>query len=72
MGSQRSDRDPVKKPRDAAQAIALAALIQRKLPQFAFSEKALRMFPQSVRNLMGDAIGQEKEENQPFGGWNPR
>lgn len=70
--SRRPDRDPVKKPRDAAQAIALVALIQRELPQFAFSETALQMFPQSVRNLMGDAIRKETEEDQTFGGWNPR
>lgn len=48
------------------------ALIQRELPQFAFSETALQMFPQSVRNLMGDAIRKETEEDQTFGGWNPR
>ena len=60
--SQRPDRDPLKKPRDAAQARAVIALIAQELPQYAFSDKAMRMFPQPVRHLAD-------EEERPFGGW---
>ncbi|WP_051690571.1 MULTISPECIES: GSU2403 family nucleotidyltransferase fold protein [Acidithiobacillus] len=46
--SRQVDRDPVKKPRDEAQAMALINLIENELPQYAFSEQAVRMFPKSV------------------------
>lgn len=46
--SQQVDRDPIKKQRDEAQAVALIGLIENELPQYAFSEQAVRMFPKSV------------------------
>ena len=46
--SLKSDRDPVKKPRDAAQSAAVVAMIEDLLPQYPFSEKALRIFPKSL------------------------
>lgn len=46
--SRQADRDPIKKPRDEAQAVALIHLLENELPQFAFSEQAVRMFPKSV------------------------
>lgn len=46
--SLRPDRDPVKKPRDAAQSAAVVALVEDLLPQYPFSEKALRIFPRSL------------------------
>jgi hypothetical protein len=46
--SMRPDRDPIKKPRDAAQAIALANLTVNLLPQYPFSDAAVRIFPKAV------------------------
>lgn len=43
--SSRRDRDPIKKPRDAAQSAAVLSLVEDLLPQYPFSEKALRVFP---------------------------
>lgn len=46
--SSKMDRDPLKKPRDLAQSIAVIKIIEDYLPQYAFSEKALRMFPKRL------------------------
>lgn len=61
--SARPDRDPIKKPRDAAQAVALFHLVKRLLPQFPFSDAALRAFPTAVREQAKDTIyaGTERE-----------
>lgn len=46
--SQKEDRDPVKKPRDVAQARALFNLIQERLPHLAFEK--LSSMPERLRN----------------------
>lgn len=46
--SRQSDREPIKKKRDAHQGIAIAQLVIQYLPQYPFNDKDLRMFPKSV------------------------
>jgi hypothetical protein len=45
---QQDDREPVKKSRDQNQALAVAQLIIRYLPQYRFRTAELRMFPADV------------------------
>jgi hypothetical protein len=46
--SQKEDRDPIKKPRDLAQARAVYSLIQERLPQLSFDK--IHVFPESMRD----------------------
>lgn len=46
--SQRLDRDPVKKRRDEAQAITIAAIVRDLLPHLPYESEALRMLPRAV------------------------
>jgi hypothetical protein len=46
--SQKEDRDPMKKPRDLAQARAVYKLIQERLPQLSFDK--IHVFPERMRN----------------------
>jgi hypothetical protein len=46
--SQQADRDPSLKIRDRVQAMALADLIVRYLPQYAFFSADLSLFPAEV------------------------
>jgi hypothetical protein len=46
--SQRTDRDPVKRRRDAAQASAVGALVARYLTHLPFDSEQLRMVPREV------------------------
>lgn len=48
--SQKHDREPTKKPRDNAQAIAVFELIQERFPQLAFEQ--IHVFPEHVRQLL--------------------
>lgn len=48
--AERVNRDPVKKERDAAQSVAVARLVRDLLPQYPFSDAALRMFPRTLRD----------------------
>lgn len=48
--SRQSDREPIKKKRDAAQALAMCNIILRYLPDFNFKPEELKMFPKSVVN----------------------
>lgn len=50
--STRPDRDPVKKPRDLAQAKAVAALVREYMPHLPFSE-AISSLHSDVRALVG-------------------
>ena len=50
--ASRSDRDAIKKPRDLAQARAVAALVREYLPHLPFSE-AIRSLHGDVRGLIG-------------------
>ncbi len=42
------ERNPAKKPRDLAQAVALLAVIKEFLPQYPLDTEALKMFPREV------------------------
>ena len=46
--SQRDDRDPMKKPRDLAQARAVFNLVQQKLPQLNFDQ--IHVLPEKMRD----------------------
>ena len=46
--SQLPNRDPIKKPRDAAQAKAVAQLVQDALPHLPFEQEHLRFFPRDI------------------------
>ncbi len=46
--SRRKERSPAKKPRDRAQAVAVATVVKRYLPQYAFKPSKLKMFPKGV------------------------
>ena len=54
--SQRDDREPAKKNRDASQALAVAQLVIDRLPQLKFSEDQLRMFPPSLVTHFNDFL----------------
>lgn len=60
--SQKEDRDPMKKPRDLAQARAVYSLIQERLPQLSFDK--IHIFPERMRGentfaiLRGDYLGE--------------
>jgi hypothetical protein len=46
--SRQKDRNPAKKPRDRAQAVAVARLTKQYLPQYEFATSQLKMFPKSL------------------------
>lgn len=46
--SRQPDRDPVKKQRDRDQALTVAWIISRYLPQYEFSSSELKMFPKAI------------------------
>jgi len=54
--SQRDDREPAKKNRDASQALAVAKLVIDRLPQLKFSKDQLRMFPTSLVTNFTDSL----------------
>jgi hypothetical protein len=47
--SQQSDREPIKRGRDAHQAELLAALMKDRLPQYPMEWSKLKSFPQNLR-----------------------
>jgi hypothetical protein len=49
--SRRLDRDPLKKPRDKAQAYAIAQMLHLHSPHLRFDDAALRALPKSLRSL---------------------
>ena len=71
--SQKEDRDPVKKPRDVAQARALFNLIQDRLPHLAFEK--IKSMPERLRSeevmaiLRNDADASDQHDaaNNPKG-----
>ena len=61
--SRQEDRDPSQQARDLRQALAMAALVLRHLPQYDFSPSELEMFPQElVRDAEGG--GEESDQNE--------
>ena len=62
--SQREDRDPVKKGRDLAQAVAVIALIKERLPQMPIDATFLATLPKAlVDHMTGPA--EKKPNNGP-------
>jgi hypothetical protein len=62
--SQQEDREPEKRSRDRAQAMALAELILRYLPQYYFFSSQLNLFPPEViRPAQGLVEGYELSEH---------
>jgi len=46
--SRQPEREPVKKQRDSSQSLAVAQLVVKHLPQYAFIKSELKMFPKEV------------------------
>jgi hypothetical protein len=46
--SRQPDRDPLKKQRDRDQALTVAWIVSRYLPQYEFSSSELKMFPKAI------------------------
>lgn len=46
--NRQEDRQPVKKPRDRQQAMAVTKLIRQYLPQYEFTSSEVKMFPKDV------------------------
>lgn len=56
MASNDPDRDPVKKPRDRAQAEVVASIVHRYLPHLPFAPEHLTCFPKAAIELGRDQI----------------
>ena len=63
--SDQPDRDPVKKPRDLAQAALVAEMIGTYLPQFPFDARALAMMPAKVREAAARRIEGQADVRLP-------
>lgn len=50
--SRQLDREPAKVPRDRIQALAVADLVIGRFPHLPFDEDAMRMFPETVRDVV--------------------
>lgn len=55
--SRQPDRDPLKKQRDRAQALTVAWIVSRHLPQYTFSSSELKMFPKAIIDNARSDIG---------------
>ncbi len=66
--SRRADRDPLKTPRDAAQARAVASLVARHLPHLPFRPEELRSFPRDVVAAAAPLFGAERAPEARFDG----
>ena len=55
--SKQINRDPIKKQRDAIQSKLVCDIVRQYLPQYAFTDEALRSFPESLREeFLGNQI----------------
>ncbi|WP_346798098.1 GSU2403 family nucleotidyltransferase fold protein [Halomonas sp. Bachu 37] len=54
--SQRADRDPVKRHRDAAQAQLMATILHRELRELPSTRAVIRAFPHVVRKAAGNEL----------------
>ena len=66
--SRRADRDPLKRPRDAAQARAVADLVARYLPHLPFQSEGLRSFPRDVVDAAAPLFVGERSSDSRFDG----
>lgn len=57
MGTQDATRDPVKRPRDVAQAEAVAAMVRGHMPGLPFRPEHLTSFPREAIDLAGGWAG---------------
>ena len=60
--SKQPDRDPLKKKRDRHQALAVAFLVSRYLPQYRFAATELKMFPKAIIEM---AAKEMSDQNPP-------
>ncbi len=58
------DREPIKKERDRAQALAVCNLVLRYMPEFKFRKQDLRMFP---REIVARALRAVEDSKMPPG-----
>jgi len=58
--SKQPDREPLKKKRDRHQALAVAFLVSRYLPQYRFAATELKMFPKVVFEMAAREIFDQK------------
>jgi hypothetical protein len=58
--SRQVDREPVKKARDHAQALATCKIVRQYLPAFQFKSEELKMFPKTVVEEAADTLRQSK------------
>jgi hypothetical protein len=65
----RSDRDPAKRRRDAAQAKAVAAMLIAFLPHLRFDDRCLDAFPDEVRALAAGLVAEARETVEPDPSW---
>lgn len=54
--SQRNDREPVKKGRDLAQALAVISLLKDRMPQLPIDATFLATLPKELANQMDSSI----------------
>ena len=66
--SRRTDRDPLKTARDAAQARAVAGLVARHLPHLPFRPDEMRSFPRSVVEAAAPLFAAEPDPGARFDG----
>ena len=59
--SDQADRNPLKKKRDRQQALAVAYLVSKYLPEYRFTSQELRMFPKDVFT----AVAKELSDQEP-------
>lgn len=52
--SDRGDRDPPKRMRDRAQAMAVAQVVRRHLPNLRFDDRSLETLPKALRNRLSE------------------
>jgi hypothetical protein len=52
--SQRIDRDPVKKRRDAEQGLLIERLVREYLPMWKYDEKLLQALPRQLRDFVAE------------------
>jgi hypothetical protein len=69
--SKQAARDPLKKPKDREQALVVAELVTRYLPQLKFSKPELRMLPREVAQLADELEVREQPRKALPPGFEP-
>ena len=63
--SSQPDRDPIKKPRDLAQAMLLLDMLRQHLPQFPLEQAYLRYLPKELIRNFADIAKSESDIELP-------